>query len=201
MILTALLVSAVVLPAAQAKSERPRNAISSTIVLKVTDRNQAADALIAEAERLGGYFSTRDDNQVILVVPAANARALIAKVEPMGVVVQRSFAANDVTARLRELRTRLKSREEVFRRYFSVLQSAGQGTVVQVEAQMTSLVTEIESIKGSIRLIAHQLEYGTITVQFQFRERRPPSRDGNSSFAWLNTVNLADLFAEFSHVH
>lgn len=200
MTLTTLATFAMLLPVAAQQSRLPRNAISSTIVLKVTDRNQAADVLIAEAERLGGYFLTRDDNQVILLVPSAKAEVLLAKIDPMGTVVQRSFAANDVTARLRELRTRLKSREEVFRRYFSVLQSAGQGTVVQVESQMTSLVTEIEGIKGSIRLIEHQLDYATITVRFQFRERRPPSRDGNSSFAWLNTVNLADLFSEFSYV-
>lgn len=200
MTLTTLATFAMLLPVAAQQSRLPRNAISSTIVLKVTDRNQAADVLIAEAERLGGYFLTRDDNQVILLVPSARAEVLLGKIDPMGTVVQRSFAANDVTARLRELRTRLKSREEVFRRYFSVLQSAGQGTVVQVESQMTGLVTEIEGIKGSIRLIEHQLDYATITVRFQFRERRPPSRDGNSSFAWLNTVNLADLFSEFSYV-
>jgi hypothetical protein len=177
-----------------------RTAVSASLVLKVTNRDSAADALIDAAEKRGGWFATRDDHSVVLVVPVQRVDELVAEVEPLGVVVERTFAAEDVTSRLREQRTRLASRKEVFERYFAVLQRAGHGTVVEVESQMTSLVQEIEDLKGSIKLLEHQLAYARVTVQFQFRDRRPPARSGDSSFGWLNTVNLVDLFAEFSHV-
>jgi hypothetical protein len=204
--LATLLVILVPLSAfAQKKKEKkeepaePRTAISSTMVLKVSDRNKTADALIADAEKLGGYFSSRTDDQVTLKVPTEDAKSFIADAEKMGKVVERSFSANDVGGHLRELRTLLKSRQQVFQRYFAVLSSATQSTIVQVEAQMTQLVQEIEGLKGQIRLIQHQLQFAEIVVRFEFRERRPPSRDGNSSFEWLNTVNIADLFEEFAH--
>ncbi|OGQ88260.1 MAG: hypothetical protein A2289_22860 [Deltaproteobacteria bacterium RIFOXYA12_FULL_58_15] len=182
-----------------AEKETPRTTISSTMTLKVTDRNKAADTLIEEAEKTGGYFSSRDDDQVVLKVPVARADAFIAKIEPLGKIIDRTFNAEDVGTRLTELRTRLSSREQVFHRYFAVLNTAGQNSIVEVESQMTQLVQEIEGLKGSIGMLEHQLQLAEIIVRFEFRDRRPPARDGSSSFAWLNTVNLADLFEEFSH--
>lgn len=182
-----------------AKEGAPRVALSSTIVIKVSDREKTADTLIDAAEEMGGYFTVRSDDLVTLKVPSARGQALIDEALPMGKVVERSFQAQDMGASLDEKRTLLQSRQEVLQRYFAVLNNATPDTVVEVEAEMTSLVQAIEELKGSIRFIEHQLEYASITVRFEFRERRPPARDGSSSFPWLNTMNLADLFGEFSH--
>ena len=39
----------------------------------------------------------------------------------------------------------------------------------------------------------HQADYADVTVSFRFRNRQAPARDGRSSFAWLNQLNVADL--------
>jgi hypothetical protein len=195
----AVAVVAVSLAASAAAEEQPRTAISSTVVVKVSDRNKAADLLVAEADKINGYFSSRADDYVTFKIPVAQAKAFLAKVEPLGKVINREMQAQDIGARLEELKTRLKSRQQVFDRYFSVLSGAGPGAVVEVEAEMTQLVTEIEGLQGQIRLIEHQLQYAEITVRFEFRDRRPPERSGSSSFAWLNTMNLVDLMQEFAH--
>lgn len=177
----------------------PRVALSSSLVIKVADRDTAADALIAATEKLDGYFTTRSDEMVVLKVPVASAKALTAQAEKMGVVIERNFEARDVGALLDEKRTLLKSRQGVFKRYFAVLNSASSNTIVEVEAEMTRLVQEIEVLQGTIRLIEHQLTFAQVIVRFEFHDRRPPVRDGTSSFAWLNTMNLADLIWEFGH--
>ncbi|MBI3179146.1 MAG: DUF4349 domain-containing protein, partial [Deltaproteobacteria bacterium] len=165
------------------------------------DRNKTADALIAEAERMGGYFSERSDDSVTFKIPARHTKALLAKVDPLGVVVERTTHAEDVAAQLLEARTLLKSREQVLQRYFGVLNQAGPSTVVSVEREMTALVREIEELRGDIRLLEHRVQFASVSVQFQFRDRQAPARSGDSSFAWLNTVNLVDLLAEFSYGH
>ncbi len=174
-------------------------ALSHTVVVKVSDRNRAADALIVEAERVGGYFAERTDDGVTLKVPARHTKALLAKVDPLGVVVDRTTSAEDVASELVEARTLLRSREQVLQRYFGVLSQAGSSSVVSVEREMTALVREIEELRGDIRLLEHRVQYATLSVQFQFRDRQAPARSGDSSFAWLNTVNLVDLLAEFSY--
>ncbi len=182
-----------------APAAAPRTAVSATMVVKVTDRTKTADQLIDEVEKLGGYFASRTDAEVVLKVPVAEAKRLMALVEQAGKVIDRQFAAQDVGERLEELRTRLKSRQQVFERYFAVLAGANAQAVVEVEQAMTQLVQEIESLKGALRLLEHQLQLAQVVVRFEFRERRPPERSGSSSFAWLNTMNLVDLLREFGH--
>jgi len=177
----------------------PRVAITTSLVLNVADRVAAADALTARAEALGGYFSLRREDAVVLRVPNEALTALLAETQALGQVLQRNHNARDVTFELEEKRTLLASREAVLKRYFEVLGDAGPQAVVTVERQMTQLIADIETLKGALLLLEHNMAYAEVAVSFQFRERRPPERDGTSSFAWLNSVNLVDLIGEFRH--
>lgn len=171
--------------------------IQATLTVKVPKRDVAMDALIAETRRLGGYFANLSAQQVVLRVPVQRADALIAYAGSLGLVVARGYQRNDLSATLGDSRSRLKSRADVLQRYFDVLNTAHVDAVVSVEQQITSLIAEIESLEGQIRALESQAELATVTVNFQFRERAAPRRDGSSSFGWLNTVNLADLIDGF----
>lgn len=187
-------------PAANAaKAEVPtgESQIVASLTVKVTKRDVAMDALIAEARRLGGYFASLSAQQVVLRVPVQRADALVQYARGLGLVVGRTYQRTDLSAQLGDLRSRLKSRTDVLQRYFDVLDSAHADAVVGVEQQITSLIAEIESLEGQIRQLEGQADFATVTVAFQFRERAAPRRDGGSSFAWLNTVNLADLIDGF----
>lgn len=183
---------------AQNESVAPLIAVQNSVVLKVNDREKTADAIIARAEKAGGYFSNRTDASVTLKVPSASAQAVLSFIEESGIVVGRDYNARDIGYPLAEMRARLASREEVLTRYFDVISSASVEAVVTVEREMTALVQEIESLKGRLRLLEHQLAFSEIRVDFEFRDRRPPLKSGDSNFRWLNTVNLADLIQEFS---
>ena len=196
----ALIFALVAVPTwATAEEARPRVAYQHSLVLKVGNRDQAADAVIAAVEKLDGYFIERTDENVRLKVPVESVKKLLAQIEPLGVVVERKQEAQDLGDVMDERRTRLLSKQEVLQRYFAVLAGAGPNAVVEVEQEMTALVVEIESLKGSLVMYEHQLKYADVVVSFQFRERRPPIRDGSSSFEWLNTMNLVDLIWRFGH--
>ncbi len=177
---------------------KPLVAIQNSVVLKVNDREKTADAIVGLVDEVGGYFSNRTDSSLTLKVPADSAQKVLAFIEQSGIIVERNYNARDIGYPLEEMRARLSSREEVLKRYFSVISTATVNAVVTVEREMTSLVQEIESLKGRLRLLEHQLAFSEIRVDFQFRDRRPPLKTGNSNFQWLNTVNLADLIQEFS---
>jgi hypothetical protein len=180
---------------------QPQLARRATLTVKVTDPAAAADTLVAKAEALGGYFSARSDDSVRLRVPTSKLEALLAAIAPLGVVVAREQAADDVSQRRQELRTLLGSYEEVLARYFAVIKSATPDSVVTVEREMTRLVQSIESTKGELTLLEHRVRMADVQVSFAFRDRRPPARDGSSSFPWLNTVNVADLIEEFARAN
>jgi hypothetical protein len=83
-------------------------------------------------------------------------------------------------------------------RYFGVLANADSRSVVTVEQHMTQLVESIETLKGSLRLLEHQLQYANVVVSFRFRERQAPTYNATSSFPWLNDVSLDRLQQEFA---
>lgn len=172
---------------------------SDDLVVKVAEPVVAADALVAAVEELGGYFASRADAAVTLKVPSPQRKTLLEKAKAMGVVVQQTHQSRDLTQQLEEWRTLLASRRGVFARYEAVLKESSAEAVVTVEREMTALVQAIEQLEGQLRMAEHQLEYAQVTVRFEFRDRTPPSRDGRSSFAWLNGLNLADLLQEFVH--
>jgi len=175
-------------------------ALSASLVLKVVDRDKSADTLVAETERLGGYFAVRTNDRLVLKVPKSAMLALLRAAEAQGIAVARSRNAEDLAVDLQKRRALLASRREVLKRYFEVLATASASSVVAVEQQMTGLIQEIEGLLGSIRMIEHRLGFAQVSVEFRFRERQPPARDGSSSFSWLNTVNLLDLVQDLTHV-
>lgn len=176
-----------------------RIAVRDALTIKVGDREKAAEAVIALAEAAGGYFTMRSDAYLRLRVPTTKQAEVLAKASQLGLVVQRSHAAEDLTAALEEQRTLLDSRREVLQRYFAVLNTARPQAVTTVEHEMTSLIAEIEELEGSLRMSTHRLQYAELEVSFEFRDRQAPSRDGSSSFRWLNTMNLADLVGDFQY--
>ena len=181
------------------KAPPQRIAVRDALTIKVGDREKAADAVIALAESAGGYFTVRNDNYMRLRIPTKKEPEVLAAVAKLGLVVQRSHAADDLTAALEEQRTLLDSRRDVLQRYFAVLGSARPQAVTTVEHEMTSLIAGIEELEGSLRMSLHRLQYAELEVSFEFRDRQAPARDGSSSFRWLNTMNLADLIGDFQY--
>ena len=172
-------------------------AVSTSLVVKVPQVEPASDALVARAKELGGWFANRGSDRVDLRVPVDRVNDLLAFVAPMGTIVERTLSREDRSFQISDVRSRLKAREDMLQKYFEVLEGASADSVLTVEYQTASLVAEVEQLKGQLRYLEDQVRYARVSVAFQFRERNAPSRDGTSSFAWLNTMNLQDLIWDF----
>jgi hypothetical protein len=174
-------------------------AVDAQLVLKVKTPQDAADALVETARSLGGFFSSRTQQQVSFKIPTAQAEAFIAAVEASGLVVDHTFSNSGLTTEIADAEARVAAREEVLVRYFEVLEEAGTDAIVTVERTIVDLIAELESLKGRIRAMRYRAEYATITVRFQFRSRAAPVQDGSSSFYWLNTMNLTNMLGDFEY--
>lgn len=171
--------------------------VTASLVVAVAQRDEAADAVVAKAKELGGWFQSRTPDAVALRVPVDRTDALVAFAETQGKVVDRGLAREDVSRDLADARGRLAAREGVLEQYYAVLKTAGPKSVVAVERQIVAAIAEIERLKGRIRLLEDQATYARVDVSFQFRDRAAPARDGSSSFRWLNTLNVQDLIWGF----
>ncbi len=170
-----------------------------SFVVKVSEPARVADALVARVEQLEGYFASRTETSLVLRVPTRALAELTTEIEKAGVVAARQEQASDLGATLVQKRTLLASRRAILDRYFSVLSGADLSAVVTVEHEINGLVQEIEAIAGELRVLEHRLQLAEVRVDFQFPDRRPPIQRGQSSFAWLNTVDLLGLLGAFAH--
>jgi len=186
---------------APAPEPRAWTSITAGLTLQVDDRAKALDAAIALAEANGGWFAELGTDRVSLRVPTSQARAVVEELRGSGDLVHRTFASNDLTAQAVDLESRLKARREVLARYEAVLDEASPKAIVSVERQITQAVAEIERLEGQLRVLRDRADHARIDVSLKFRERRAPTRDGSSSFAWLNTMNVADMLRHFEWGH
>lgn len=168
-------------------------AISASLVVAVSQKDVAADALVAWSRAHGGWFQERTAEHVSLRVPSELAEDLTAFASEQGKVVDRALSRDDVSRELADARGRLEAREKVLDQYYAVLATAKAGSVVEVERQIVWAIEEIERLKGRIRLLEDQARWARVDVSFQFRDRSAPARDGSSSFRWLNTLNVQDV--------
>ncbi len=184
--------------AAAEEEAGPRLArIDARLALRVDDREASLDAAVAAAKARGGWFSSLSEQSVTVRVPIDAVEAYIEEMRELGDVVERSFESQDLTSERDELATRLASREALLAKYLEVLETAHAGAVVGVEREISNAITQIESMKGRLRVVEDRAAFGEIVIGFQYRDRQAPTRDGTSSFAWLNTVNMADLLYDF----
>lgn len=171
--------------------------VDASVTLQVDDREKAIAAVVASAEKAGGWFSSLSDESVVVQVPVEKAAETIEGARALGTLVERDWAAQDLDAELVDLRARLASREGVLKRYLDILGTTHANAIVAVEREITRTVAEIEKIQGRIRYLEYRAEYAQLAFSFRFRDRAAPTRDGSSSFAWLNTLDLADLQDDF----
>jgi len=176
-----------------------QTAIQSNLVIKVDNREAAIETVIAEAEKRGGWFASLSKDGVSLRLPAADSEAFIETIRPMGDVVDRTFSSEDLGDQMERLSVQLAASEEVLERYMEVMETARSNSVIAVEREITRVIQQIETLKGQMRVLSDRSQYARIQVSFQFRERRAPTRDGASSFEWLNTLNVADLLDDFQY--
>jgi hypothetical protein len=174
------------------------SSVEASLVLKVSQPDPVEDALVDLVDGMGGWFQVRTPGSLTLRVPSDRVDELMAQAAKMGVVADRRLAATDLTTEIADQRSRLEAREASLDLYHQLLRTANPKSVVAIERQVTALVEEIEALSGRIRFLEHQGAWAKVQVDFQLRDRRPPVRDGSSSFAWLNTVNLEDLVVDLA---
>lgn len=171
-------------------------AVHAAVVVQVSDREAAARQVVRAAEAAGGWFSELGGDAVAVRVPRSAVRGLVGVAASLGDVVDESFAREDLTARLADLRGTAASREKVLERYLSVLEEASPKAVVSVEREITQLVAELERLRGQINSLENRAAFGVVEVAFRFRDRSAPVNDGTSSFPWINTLDAAQMLSD-----
>jgi len=192
-----LLLAAVMLLAGTPGWAVETSAIEVKVVVKVSDRARAAEALVQSAARLDGYFTQKTGDGIVLRIPVSGLKPLLAEADQLGQVIDRQLSREDLGDELLRKNAVLKAKTEAQHQYLALLDQSDTEGALSVEKELILLVAEIETLKGQLRHLQDRIALARVEVRFEYRDRSVPVPDGSSSFAWLNTMNLIDLLEEF----
>ncbi|MFK7930691.1 MAG: DUF4349 domain-containing protein [Myxococcota bacterium] len=178
-------------------SDLTGSSVTAGVTVTVADRKAAATAAVELAESKNGWFASFTPEMVSLRVPTNDTADVLDALRELGDVVAREYSRTDHSAEIAELDARIAGREKVLEKYMKVLATARAKSVVAVEREITNAIGELERLKGRRRYLQARLDHSQVTVRFIFRDRTAPRRTGGSSFAWLNTMNMADVERDF----
>lgn len=170
------------------------------ISLEVQSLDAAAKAAGEWAAKFGGYvessYSGESDGTVKVRIPSERFDEAMAEAGNLGEVKSQSVSSEDVTERFYDLKTRLEAKKVMRGRLEDYLSKAkDMKDLLQIERELNSVVTDIESMEGSMRRLSSKIDYSSITVSYSLPYRADP--DGGS-FKW---PDFGDGFRRFaSHI-
>ena len=149
---------------------------SATMTVVVPDENQAATRLRAIASAHGGVVTTENvvsggdkasfaTSTIVLSVPADQLDVALTDIAAIGEVTLRTIESSDVTAKVADVDSRIKTMRESIARMQDLLTRAGSVTeIAQVEAELTNRESDLESLLAQQKALAQRVAQSPITV-------------------------------------
>ena len=161
---------------------------SAGMGLSVFDVEDVMAKLEAIPERHGGWLEQRYDNSMVLRVPAAKLRSIMAEVGEWGVVDWKTLQALDVTAEYTDLDARIRVLEQMQKHLQALLgraKNVEESLAIQVE--LTKVTAELEVLRAQMRMLASSIAFSTLAVQLT--ERGTVQVEvGNDPFLWVDEL-------------
>jgi len=149
---------------------------SATMTVVVPDENQAATRLRAIASAHGGVVTTENvvsggdksyyaTSTIVISVPADQLDLALTDIAAVGEVTLRTIESTDVTAKVADVDSRVKTMRESIARMQDLLTRAGSVTeIAQVENELTTRESDLESLLAQQKALAQRVAQSPITV-------------------------------------
>ncbi|MFP4565089.1 MAG: DUF4349 domain-containing protein [Spirochaetaceae bacterium] len=172
-------------------------ALEARARLLVSDREDAAQALITWTEDQGGYFVERSLERVVLRIPSerfAELRSVAGAAAEE--VITYNPSAQDLREELSGVEAAIVSREENLERVLAFLEESDdvEGTLA-LEREIASLMLHLESLRGRARALRTRVAYARAEIALSAQAAGIPDAPP-SSFDWLNSLDLYDFLSE-----
>ncbi|MGP1458414.1 MAG: DUF4349 domain-containing protein [Treponema sp.] len=179
------------------------------LTLEVNSIPEAGKAVEQWCAHFGGYiessYAGETNGNVTARIPSGAFADAMNEAGKAGTVKSKSVSTEDVSERFYDLQTRLETRKIMRTRLQGYLaQAKDTKDMLQIESELNRVMSDIESMEGSMKRLAGQIDYSTISVDY----RLPYRADGSGGFDWPDfgdgfrrfVSNIVDFFAGFVKV-
>lgn len=139
----------------------------------VTETRDRITALVKDA---GGYISSDNQNnysgtpryEQVTRIPADRLDDFVTKIEALSKKIDsKTISTQDVTEQFIDVETRLATKKELETRYRDLLKQAKTvKDIIEVEAQLNNVRSEIESMEGRLKYLNNQVSLSTLTLGY-----------------------------------
>lgn len=160
----------------QAPAVRAQIIRTATLGVETADAQKATATARTAAENAGGYVGNETTKRttegvmtstVTLRVPGDRFDAVLSAMEGSGKLLDRKVEAQDVTQKVADIDSRVKTQQASVARVREMMDKAsGLSEVVTLEAELAKRQADLESLQAQQTALKDQTSLGTITLTF-----------------------------------
>ncbi len=161
------------------------------ITLRVKQLRETLDVAVKKIEAHGGFVESMGSRSVILRIPVAHFDQSFHELLSLGLVVQKSIDAIDISAQYSDLEAHLQLSKDSRERLIKLLENTtAMDQRLAILGEIKRLTDEIEQMTASLEAFKHHLSYSTITLNLipYFEGKAIEHR---SPFAWVKGLQPA----------
>jgi len=181
---------------AQPPATDRRTALVSRMVLKVVNPDDVRARLATAVREAGGFPVLVTDDRLEIKIPPQRLDGFLQQVGAAGLVLEKTLERHDLTLEIAQLEGQLEAKRAVLAKLRGFFDDSNVQGTLRIEQTMTELVTEIEQVKGRLRVLEDRARFAFVEISFSFKQRDRLIYV-HSPFEWLNTVNLDRFLGEF----
>ena len=169
---------------------------NATVYMAVYEAKAAIEATLKLARDMGGYLVRRNDQTLVVRVPAAKYREALDAVGKLGDVIHREENVQDVTEEFLDLQIRVQNARALRQRLEQLLtQTKNVEEALMVEHELARVTEQIERFEGRLKLLRELVAFSTITIEFKPRPTDQVQSNIRLPFDWLDKLGLSHLLS------
>ena len=159
------------------------------LTVEVPDLAKSESAVEAWCKTFDGYIaststSERNSNYTVKI-PSAQFDEAMKAIGEIGIVKSHGVSTQDVSEQFYDLQTRLSTKKVMkanLEKYLS--QAKDIKDLLQIETELNSVISDIESMEGRMKRLSNQIDYSTINITMQL-----PYGKTDSGFSFPDASN------------
>jgi len=176
---------------ALAAAEKAGVIIETSLNIQVIEDEKERQQLLAEAEKIGGYYIENATRAIQLRIPSEKLMPYLEFIRGQWRVYSQEYQSHDAANELLEKQTELAVKTELLSHYQKMFANAQSGQLVKVGKAADQLVTQVEAIKGRIAYLEKSMEYALVSIQLAEPIQQP--QNARSTFEWINQTGLSQV--------
>ena len=167
---------------------------TGNVSLEVTNLVESISKVEAWAESFSGYIASSSSSErnawFSVRVPSTDFEKAMNSTGELGKILSHGMNSEDVSEQYYDLESRIQNKKVMKQKLENYLKSARDiKDLLQIEKELNSVISEIDSMEGRLKRLSNQVDYSTISVSIAL-----PSNHTDTGFIF---PNIGEGFSAF----